>query len=330
MATNMFNLTGITEPSLDVAALHTKQQAYSTLTNGATNASTATNTAVNTTLTTNNGEAATSFQATVTGPGSIVEHLGELQVAAAKTVTAYATAAVGGGGVQSAMRATAANYATTYDNLNWLERIFLGSQVIDDAKAKLLSLETLGHDRIADAFAQLSLPAHLVISEDDRMGRLDEGIDEDWRNLTDPQARKDALQAIADAYADANGYPRIELVFTATDLPDGTYGRYTNDTGNGTSLLQINENYLDDPSIVINTVVHEVEHSGQYAGMDGRTSMTPDEAARWQNMNTPDVRSKGGPGRWDQYNPRPVEVGARESSRDWVNNLTREELQGYL
>ena len=83
-----------------------------------------------------------------------------------------------------------------------------------------------------------------------------------------------------------------------------------------------------------------MEHSRQYEGMamdpnstTNGAGMTPEEAARWRELNQTYVRNKGdNPSTSvdEAYRARPVEVDARRAGRDFVNNLTLEELEKYL
>lgn len=333
----MFSMTGVTQPNLDVGSLQTLSQHYSTLATGAADAHQDTLAAAAAVMADNDGPGATAFDTAARGGGSIGEHMGVLADAATRTSTAYSTAAKDGGSAQTAMILLAHDREVIY----W-EKFFEGTDVnalsllIQVTRNQLLQLEADGVGKINAAFANLNLPGPFAISDVDEGGRLDEGIEERWAELTDEQ-RIAVLQKMADAYADANGFPRIKIQFNplAEKKNEILWGQYDPDYFWGPKL-ELNSKHLSNPHM-INTVIHEMQHRAQRTGMgfrfpweDEKNGMSRAEAERWRELNSDHVRHKGGPGKWDYYPPRPIEVDARDAGRNYIDNLTLEEFEGYV
>lgn len=334
----MYSMTGVVQPNLDAAAYGALADHYEQLASQTVATAGATRDAVANVLAENDGEAASAFQASVTGGGSITEHLDELGPAARRTAAAYRTTATSGANARFAMDSLAQDRTTAYWRAlgNGVEPHALAT-LIQLTRNDLLALETLAVDEINEAFAALDLPGNFPTSRDDVYGRLDPAIEEKWAELSDEE-RMEVLQNIADAYADEQGLPRTKIDFTSIDNPDGiTWGRYNDGGPFGIGgYLQINSDHLDDPHL-INTVVHEMQHRAQYQGMRGRwpwqderAGMSREEAERWRELNEGEVRTKGGPDDWDQYQPRPIEVDARRAGRDYVDDLSYEEFEEFL
>lgn len=340
----MFSMTGVTKPDLDVDAMADLSNAYAEAQSALSAAYAEARGAVQHVLAGNDGPAADAFEASEVGPGSVADHLEDLAAAATRTQAAYTTAASAGGGATVAMQALANNRMSQFWQA-WLKgapRAVL-TTLVQVTRIELLKLESNGSQRVTEAFAGLNLPSEMNVTGSDWNGNLDtaEGtdgktIEEQWQELydEDPELVQEILQKMADDYADANGIPRIELDFTAP--PGGALGDYSSST----NTVRINPSILDDPTTAINTTIHEMEHSRQYDGMDGfrwpwqdeRAGMSREDAKRWRELNEGYVRDKGDDPTTSEnegYWPRPIEVGARDAGRDYVNNLTVEEFEEY-
>ncbi len=332
----MFSRTGIAEPKLDTGAMTALSSAYGTLATALTSANLTSAGCVRHVQASNDGPAAKAFTASEGGVGSITHHLQDLAAAATRTKDAYSNAARDGGSAAGSMYILAAER----DRQFW-EAFFSGadpatlSVFVQVVRGELQKLEAKGVAGIQAAFANLNLPATFATKNADVYGRLDPGITKKWQELydEDPEKIKAILQKMADDYARANGFDPVKIDFTNIPSKPGsvTYGDYSHDSGR----LRVNINYLDDPQIAINTVIHEMEHRRQYTGMgfrwpweDTKAGMSKDEAERWKQLNSNDVRNKGGDP--DSYWPRPIEVGARDAGRDYVNNLSEKDLEKYL
>lgn len=332
----MFSQTGVIKPNLDVGTMKDLSASYTKLASGLSNAHADAEGAVAHILSANDGPAAQQFSSSEQGAGSIAHHLGELAEAATRTATAYDEGANAGGRATFAMEIRARDRELQYWNA-----IFKGADqsaiaaFVQLVRIELLRLESAGAAAVQAAFAGLALPSEHQLQGDDYYGSLDEGIKERLAKLAeeDPEKLRELYQKIADEFADQNGIPRKKIQWVELD---GAYGMR-----DGKGNIQLDPEYLaSDPSILLNTIVHEMEHSRQYEGMGWRWpwdndkgNMSDEEAERWRELNSDYVRSKGDNPDTDDnegYWPRPVEVGARNAGRDFINNLTEEELEKYL
>lgn len=334
----MFAVTGVRRPRLNTGAVDQLADNYASLATAAGEAHSDTDGAVGEVLASNNGPAASAFEAQLRGGGSIVQHIADLQAAALRTESAYRTASVSGGGAQTAMIALGDARGQTYWNIVYAQPYDhdAAQLLIESTRTELRQLESEAVTAIDEAFGALDLPDRFSVHGGDKDGYLDDGITAEWANMSDDE-RKKVLQNIADAYADANGYPRIKVNFKPIESDPGTvtWGYYSDGLLGFGQELRLNSDELDNPHL-LNTVVHEMEHRGQFQGMgtrmpwqDERAGMTREEAERWRELNAGHVRERGGPDYWDYYPPRPIEVGARDAGRDFVNNMTYEEFLEY-
>lgn len=321
----IFGLTGVIEPDLDTDAIAQRADAHASLGAAAATCHTDVSAAVDTVLQSNDGPAAVAFGTKVAGPSGIVSHIDEVSDAGARTSAAYRAAGVHGAAVQLVMKTLASVRERQLRRMMFpFPRAVHINALVNKTREDLRQLEADGVQRITAAFANLALPMDFVPTwGSDNDGRLDVGIAEAWRSddLTDTE-RQEILQAMADDYADANGIPRITIVFESIPSDPGTItlGGYNYVTG----VLRLNLDALGDPRL-LGTVIHEMQHRGQYEG----TNSVP--ASRWEPINTDDVRSRGGSTKEEYYLPRPVEVDARRAERFYIDNMTYEEFeQAYL
>jgi hypothetical protein len=329
----MFSMTNVTCPRLDVAGLRTLADRYTSLASATTQTHQDTLAAAAGVMAANDGPGATAFNAKAVGPGSIGEHVGLLAEAANRTAAAYGTAATEGAATQTAMLLLARDREQQYWTalLQGTDAHAL-SLFVQVTRNDLLKLESHGTKAIAAAFSSLNLPTAFALSGADGDGRVDRGVVERWARLSDDE-RKKVLQRMVDAYADAQGFPRIRITFKELRSDDGVlWGQYQHGFPQS---LELNSKLLSDPNI-INTAIHEMQHRRQFTGMDWRwpwqderNGMTRAEAERWRQLNSDHVRQKGGPGFWDYYPPRPIEVDARRAGRDYINNLSLDEFKRY-
>lgn len=334
----MYQMTGIRRPKLDVGKIETLADAYATAASGFSSAHGEAASAVNHVLNNNEGRAASAFQRSETGTGSITHHLGELAQAARRTESAYRQTAAAGGRAVTAMDIVNRDRSQQF----WRAQMSSAPQhvlmeIVSSARSALQILEAYGASAVSSAFSGLDLPGDHVTSDRDERGRLDPRIEDEWAKIVanDPERAQEILQQMADEYADANDIPRIKIDFTQIKSDPGwiTYGDYRH---NPFRRLRLNTDVLSDPNIIFNTVIHEMEHARQYQGMDpGWFSphdgqMSNEEAQRWRELNEKYVRNKGddpSTGHNEGYGPRPIEVGARDAGRDYVNNLSWEEFE---
>lgn len=331
----MYAIVGVTQPKLDLAAMQARANAYTTLADGTESAHGVVTDAIDHVRNNNDGDATDAFTAQVrSGSESIEPYLEEMAAAANRTQQAYADGISAGTLGTLAMNIVATRrgqqYASALFSLDAPRALAIATQ----AQQELVTLESQVTASITTAFSDLRLPTVLSMTFEESHGEFDPAIEDEWQDLVDedPEAAQEVLQQMADDYADQHGIPHVELDFT-TSLGNGTWG-----VRNPDGSIQINLNHLDSVHI-LNTVIHEMEHSRQYYGMneegpwwrrplgDVGGGMTAEEAARWRELNETYVREKG---EGDGYNARPVEVGAREASRDYINNLSVEEFREFL
>lgn len=332
----MFKQTGVTAPQLDTGAMSALSSAYGTLATALKSANLTSAGCVRHVQASNDGPAAKAFTASEGGAGSITSHLEDLAKAATRTKNAYSNAARDGGSAKWSMIILASERERQF----W-KAYFSGADAatlavfVQMVRGELQTLEAKGVAGIEAAFADLKLPAKFATKDEDLYGRVDPGITKKWQELydKDPEKIKAILQKMADDYARKNGFDPVKIDFTNIPSKPGyvTYGDYSHDSGR----LRVNINFLDNPQIAINTVIHEMEHRRQYTGMgfrwpwqDTKAGMSKDEAERWKQLNSNHVRNKGGDE--DSYWPRPIEVGARDAGRDYVNNLSEKDMEKYL
>lgn len=325
-----YRICGVARPTPDVDSATTLGDDYATLAQASAQMTTTIAQAVRAVAEHNEGGGTDAFTARA---DEVARSFDAMTGAATRTSAAYRRSATVGAQASTAMDALNADATTSY----W-KALSTGATptslalLIQVVRNELISIETRAVSLIDEAFANLALPTQIPLSDKDRYGHVDPQITAAWSELSDAQ-RREVLQRMADAYADANGYPRITITFE--DLDSGqtiTWGDYSDSP----QRLRLNAARLDDVHI-INTVAHEMEHRGQYQGMgfrwpwqDERAGMSRAEAERWRQLNSDHVRSKGGPDYWDYYPNRPIEVHARQSGRDFVNSMSYEDFLGYL
>lgn len=342
----MFLLTGVTEPKINTAALTSRDADYGALSGALSTLHGETVAARDRVLAQNDGPAASAFQQTMSGAASITEHISELVTHASTTATTHRGIAKLSDTISKAMyvRADAGEQILRRALKGFPPNPVLWWRIVSDTKDDLQTLEDFAVDKINTAFQQLVLPLSFTGMEDssvffaddeNKSGYYDEGIEEAWNELT-REEREAVLQKIADQYAADNDIPPITVEYDSltSSTPGGvTIGGYTHGPP---PVLELNEDLLmqDGSHYLIGTVVHEMQHRAQRTGMDPRPNgedvvagMSAEDAERWRNMNTNEVRRTQD---WPDYLPRPVEVDARQAQRDFVNNLTTEEFLEYL
>lgn len=181
-------------------------------------------------------------------------------------------------------------------------------------------------------------------SADEKYGELDDDVEERWEEL-DEEQRREVLQEIVDEEAERYGIdPPPDITFDENMEPN-EYGVW-NDLF---KRLTINADLVDDdPRMAINTAVHEMRHAGQHHAIREANPVWPWESAEYgEGMDPAEVREweenfgdyRSPPGwfaewrgedyvdqRWDEYWDQPVEVDAREQGKEYVEELTPEEM----
>jgi len=123
-----------------------------------------------------------------------------------------------------------------------------------------------------------------------------------------------------------------------------TWGPWGECRGGG-SEIALNEGILDDPQM-INVVAHEMRHARQYEAIDDEGALrfpwqddpfdmheddgiSEEQAKDWDD-NFDDHKSTSGGDTYEEYFEQPVEVDARRTDEDTLENMTEEELERLL
>lgn len=340
----MYAITGVVRPSLNPADLTRIADNYRLLASAASAARATTASAVATVLDPMNNEGTEvieAFEATVTGASSVQDHLREIADAAAATQVAYEGAAL----VATEALVSMDYYAREGGRAFW--KAFLGGASASDLALlvqvvtnQLTNTEAVAAAKVTDLFEDVDLPSPLPSNDQITWGTVPPEIIALWEEL-DIDERKALLQELANQFADENGIPRQTLIW---DLgPGDPWGQRQKDGSIHMNeyLLMANDGDEDYPSAyMLNIVIHEMEHSWQYEVMNSDTpgdyGVSQEERDRMIELNQRGVREKGRPRGWQEgdydpsYTPRPVEVGARQAGRDFLDGLTVQELRDML
>lgn len=306
-----------------------------------TTAESETNTQLNYITENNSGAAVEAFKDSERAEISIHAHLQSLIPAARATAHAYSTAA----DLSTQAIATLDSLDQRYEEE--LTKCLYGQPVsredawvaatalIEKARAEMEAVESKTADEIKAAFDEITLPDSFaeLMGHDEIAGHVDSRLKSEFNEIakSDPDRAKRILQAMADRIAQEKGLPRIELNFQKEIKREGKallgVGGYNPFLGG--YFVQLDEDVLHgenfggvqvDPWELIETTSHELEHCWQYSRNDPFSSvMSPEEVDRWNRLDQEHVRAKG-------YPYRPIEVDARRSGRDFINQMSYEEF----
>lgn len=181
---------------------------------------------------------------------------------------------------------------------------------------------------------------HWTEPDDEVYGELDPEIEAAWDEMT-PEEQDAVLDAII----------REQAARYGIDPPDITYdsSMSSNEFGvwrDGPRELVLNPDLLDDPQMAINTIVHEMRHAGQHEMIrDANPSLierilgtdpeyidgegSPEDVEAWDE-NFDDYQSEDNGDTFEEYWEQPVEVDARQAGRDYVDDLTPEDLEDLV
>lgn len=340
----MFEIVGVIRPNPDIADLESLASSYEGVEKSATSAQEIWSDGIKKVLNANDGEVAELFASKTSGVSSVQNKLTELAEAAARTAIAYSAAAQEASECATSADVMAAEYAVAFQKaLLQLDQRAI-SLILYLAREDLTSIIRQGTSQIRNIFDSLDLPEKATIPTDDSRGNLDEKIKEDFDELSknDPEKAKEILQRIADEYADEHGLPRIAVGWKPIQ---GAYGLYSHSE----RKVYLSSDYLSsgNGSDLLTTVVHEMEHARQFSAADdwrnpitripkifvGFNGYESAEAQRYaESIDNEYIRHKGddpNTSEDESYYPRPIEVGAREAGRDFVNRLSYEEYLRY-
>ena len=193
----------------------------------------------------------------------------------------------------------------------------------------------------------------------DRRGNVDPDVYYIWTNMTHEQ-RMLVAQEIVDEQFAQYGMDPVEISFENSD----NMGSWREGFLIFGDKLVINKERLDDPAI-IHTLIHEVRHAAQhefieqtdrslwdhitgddksaeYERIEEEHGVTREEIEAWdENFGdrtpaptplpenpTPEDEARYQE-EYDEYFEQPTEADAQATGRDWVNDLTAEDMQEY-
>lgn len=169
---------------------------------------------------------------------------------------------------------------------------------------------------------------------------VDPEVAREWENMSDEE-RRAVIEEIAEQRARDAGIDDFEVRIEDLEDQDGdgtdddpstdSHGSWSEDD----RVLRIDENDLDDPSI-IGTVAHEVRHAEQHKAVDGLPwwwwedyegppGVSQEQAEEWEE-NFDDYKTSDDDG-FDAYHDQPVERDAREAGSDYLDDLDKDELE---
>ncbi|MGF9754266.1 hypothetical protein AAII07_03635 [Microvirga sp. 0TCS3.31] len=195
----------------------------------------------------------------------------------------------------------------------------------------------LGRAAAADATIAGGVPPGHVPFVDD-YGVADPEVAEQWATMTDDERRAVVEEMIEEQAAEA-GIPTP----TITWEPE-TWGPWGEARGGG-SEIALNEGILDDP-FILNTVAHEMRHARQFEAIDDQDAwrwpwqddpfdmheedgITEEQAEEWDE-NFDDYKSTSNGDTYEEYFEQPVEVDARRTGKQELEDMTEEELERLL
>jgi len=195
----------------------------------------------------------------------------------------------------------------------------------------------LGRAAAVDATLAGGIPPGHVPFVDD-YGVADPAVAEQWASMTDDE-RRAAIEEMIEEQAAEAGIPTPSITWE----PE-TWGPWGECRGGG-SEISLNEGILDDPQM-INVVAHEMRHARQYEAIDDEGALrfpwqddpfdmheddgiSEEQAEDWDD-NFDDYQSTSSGDTYEEYFEQPVEVDARRTGKDTLENMTEEELERLL
>lgn len=183
----------------------------------------------------------------------------------------------------------------------------------------------------AESGGQRSGDPHWDDPDDEVYGEVDPEIVDAWEDMSDEE-RDAVLDQIIAAEAERYGIDAPDIHYDSS-MASSEYGYWNNDS----RTLALNPDLLDDPQMAINTIVHEMRHAGQHEMVDDadpfwfwqdpvyHEGTTPEQVQAWED-NFDDYKSTDNGDTFQEYWEQPVEVDARQHSRDYVDGMTPEDL----
>jgi hypothetical protein len=229
--------------------------------------------------------------------------------------------------------ATPPTFRSRYEAEEWgTSRNNIAQELADDitaALAKAAGVDVLLTDAIPTGTNQ-----SLDHTREQR-GMASPEVAERWAQLTDAE-RKAIIDQKIKELAEEYGVDVEDIIWDDTMSGNGSWSE-------SEKAVRLNPDKLDDPDL-LHTVAHEMRHARQHEAIDDKNDwqfwweddpfdmheedgITEEQAEEWEK-NFDDYKSPSPD--YDAYYNQPVEVDARKSGREYLDNLTAEELDRLL
>ncbi|WP_157571837.1 hypothetical protein [Nocardioides alkalitolerans] len=184
-----------------------------------------------------------------------------------------------------------------------------------------------------------------VFNDDEPSGVVDPQVEREWSQMSEAE-RRAAAEAMAEDLAEQLGIEDFEVVIEDLEDKNGdgkddkprtnSYGSWDNDD----HVLRLDVNDLDDPSVVIDTIAHEMRHADQHQAVDDLNApwfgqdedidlppgATLDDVRDWDENFDDYIDSDPD---FDAYWNQPVEVDARDFGGDYLDDYDVDDLDEH-
>ena len=231
--------------------------------------------------------------------------------------------------------ATPPTFHNRYEAEEWgTSRQTIAQELADDITDALA--KAAGVDQLLTDGIPTGTDADLDHTRDER-GMASPEVAERWAQLTDAE-RKAIIDQKIEELAEEYGVEVEDIVWDAQGNTNGYWSE--ND-----HTVHLNPGNVGNPDI-LHTVAHEMRHARQYEAIDDNNDfqfwweddpfdmheedgITEEQAEEWEE-NFDDYKSTENGDSFDDYYNQPVEADARKSGREYLDNLTTEELDRLL
>ncbi|MFE6646931.1 hypothetical protein ACFVJS_10240 [Nocardioides sp. NPDC057772] len=229
--------------------------------------------------------------------------------------------------------ATPPTFRSRYEAEEWgASRNTVAQELADDITNALAKAAGV------DAILTDAIPTGTDQSLDDtreQRGMASPEVAERWAQLTDAE-RKAIIDQKIEELAEEYGVDVEDIIWDDTISGNGSWSE-------SEKAVRLNPDKLDDPDL-LHTVAHEMRHARQYEAIEDNNDfqfwweddpfdmheedgITEEQAEEWEE-NFDDYKSPDQD--FDAYYNQPVEKDARNTGREYLDNLTAEELDRLL
>jgi hypothetical protein len=229
--------------------------------------------------------------------------------------------------------ATPPTFTNRYEAEEWgISRNTTAQEIADDITAALAKAAGV------DALLTDAIPTGTNDGLDDtrrERGMASPEVAERWAQLTDAE-RKAIIDQKIEELAEEYGVEVDDIIWDDSMSGNGSWSE-------SEKAVRLNPDRLDDPDL-LHTVAHEMRHARQHEAIDDNNDwqfwweddpfdehredgITEEQAEEWEE-NFDDYKSPSPD--YDAYYNQPVEVDARKTGREYLDNVTPEELDRLL